>query len=348
MMQEKNMLQSVMVKPGEIIFRKIDKPEPAKNEALVKVKKIGICGSDMHVFHGMHPYTSYPIVQGHEISGIVESVGSDVKDFIPGDKVILMPQVVCGQCYPCRNNLYHICDFLKVMGFQTNGAAQEFIAIDEKMLLKISKNLSFEEGAMIEPVAVAVHAILRGEVNIADKDVIVLGAGPIGNLVGQVAKGLRASKVLITDISDYRLSVAKECSLDFVINVSKQNLEEAIINNFGKDKADIIFECVGSEDTISQAINIARKGSNIIVVGVFGEKPCIDVGLVQDRELKLVGTLMYQKDDFIKAIDLVKMEKIQLKNLISNEFPFIEYMNAYRYIISQKDRVMKVLISLND
>ncbi len=341
------MLQAVMEKPGEIAYREISKPATGKNEVLIKIKEIGICGSDIHVFHGTHPYTSYPIVQGHEVSGIVEEIGGSVSDFKIGDKVILMPQVVCGECYPCRNNLYHICDSLKVMGFQTDGTAQEYIAIDENMLLKIPKNISFKEGAMIEPVAVAVHAVTRGD-KLFNKKVIVLGAGTIGNLVGQVSKGLGASMVMITDISDFRLKIAKECGLDFAINSKTENLNNSILKNFGKDKADIIFECVGCEETISQAISGARKGSKIIVVGVFGEKPCVDIGLVQDRELSLIGTLMYQKTDFLKAIELVEKGKLHLKKLISDEFPFLKYLEAYKYIIEKKDKVMKVMVSLID
>jgi len=339
------MLQAIMVEPGKIIYKEIEKPRPREMEVLVKVKKIGICGSDIHVFRGTHPYTGYPIVQGHEISGIIEGVGSLVEDFYIGEKVILMPQVTCGKCYPCRHGMYNICDELKVMGFQTNGAAQEYISVNKKMILEIPESLSFNEGSMIEPAAVAVHAISRGE-SISGKKVLVLGAGTIGNLVGQALKGLGAAKVMVTDISDFRLNIAKECGIDFVLNPEKEELNNAILTNFGKDKADIIFECVGIQETISQAISVARKGSEIIVVGVYGKKPLVDLGLVQDRELSLIGTLMYRKDDFVKAIKLTENGKLLLKKLITNEFPFSSYLDAYEYILEKKDKVMKVIISM--
>jgi len=339
------MLQAIMVKPGKIIYKEIEKPRPREMEVLVKVKKIGICGSDIHVFRGTHPYTGYPIVQGHEISGIIEGVGSLVEDFYIGEKVILMPQVVCGKCYPCRHGMYNICDELKVMGFQTNGAAQEYISVNKKMILEIPESLSFNEGSMIEPAAVTVHAISRGE-SISGKKVLVLGAGTIGNLVGQALKGLGAAKVMVTDISDFRLNIAKECGIDFVLNPEKEELNNAILTNFGKDKADVIFECVGCQETITQAISVARKGTKIIIVGVYGEKPIVDLGLVQDHELSLIGTLMYRKDDFIKAIELTENGKLLLKKLITNEFPFSSYLDAYKYILEKKDKVMKVIISM--
>lgn len=342
----KEMLQAIMLKPGEIIYKKVDKPVPGENEVLIKIKKIGICGSDIHVFHGVHPYTSYPIVQGHEVSGIIEELGSLVDCFRIGEKVILIPQVTCGKCYPCRHGMYHICDELKVMGFQTNGAAQEYISINKEMILKIPESLSFDEGAMIEPAAVAVHAISRGG-EISGKKVLVLGAGPIGNLVSQAAKGLGATHVMITDLSEFRLNIAKECGIDFVLNPKKEKLSNAIFDNFRKDRADIIFECVGIQETISQAISVARKGSKIIIVGVYGKKPLVDLGLVQDRELSLIGTLMYQKDDFLRAIELTGNGKLQLKKLITNEFPFLSYLDAYKYILEKKDRAMKVIVSFD-
>lgn len=338
------MLQAIMVAPGKIIYKEIEKPLVKKNEVLIKIKKIGICGSDMHVFHGLHPYTSYPIVQGHEVSGIIEKVGLSIDDLKVGDKVVLIPQVTCDQCYSCRNNLNHICDSLKVMGFQTNGAAQEYISINKERVLKIPDILSFEEGAMIEPTAVAVHAIRRGG-GVLNKKVLILGAGPIGNLLSQVAKGLGASTTMITDISNFRLDIAKECGVDYIVNSKEENLDDAILNSFGKDKSDIIFECVGSEDTISQAITLARKGSKIIIVGVFGKKPIVDMGLVQDRELSLIGTLMYQKKDFLKVITLASLRKLKLKKIITDDFPFLQYLNAYQYIVNKKDKVMKVMIS---
>jgi len=340
------MLQAVMVKPGKIEFREVKKPKPEDDEVLIKIKRIGICGSDIHVFHGLHPYTSYPVVQGHEVSGEIAETGTLVKNFLPGDKVTFMPQVTCGECYPCKHSMYHICDSLKVMGFQTGGAAQEYFIVPENMILRLPETLSLEEGAMIEPVSVAVHALGRGG-DVSGKKVLILGAGPIGNLVGQVAKGLGANAVMSTDLSDFRLHIAKQCGIDFTINPKTEDLEKAVLNNFGPDRADMILECVGVEATISQAVSLARKGTTIVVVGVFAKKPVIDLGLVQDRELSMVGTLMYQKRDYIKAIELAGSDKLMLKNLITNTFSFSAYMDAYQYIEEKKDRAMKIMITLD-
>jgi L-iditol 2-dehydrogenase len=174
-----------------------------------------------------------------------------------------------------------------------------------------------------------------------------MGAGPIGNLVGQTAKGLGASKVMITDLSDFRLSLAKEVEIDITVNPSKTDLVTAIAQSFGSDKADLILECVGVQATMEAAVANARKGTDIIVVGVFGDKASVDLGLVQDRELRLIGTAMYQTADYLKAIELIEAGKIKLDPLMTDHFAFKHYEKAYTYLDEKKDRAMKVFIDLD-
>jgi L-iditol 2-dehydrogenase len=229
------------------------------------------------------------------------------------------------------------------MGFQTTGAGSEFFAVDASKVLKLPAHMDIEHGAMIEPVAVAVHALGRAG-DISGMKVLVLGAGPIGNLVAQAAKGLGAAQVMITDVSAFRLGKAKECGIDLCVNIGTTDLAAAVKEHFGEAKADLILECVGSPQTISQAVAVARKGTDIIVVGVFGDKPVVDMGTVQDRELRLIGTLMYREPDWKKAIELVESGKIRLAPLITDHFEFADYMKAYKYIDSNRERAMKVMI----
>jgi L-iditol 2-dehydrogenase len=335
-----------MTGPGKIEFRDVDKPTIGDAEVLIQVKRIGVCGSDIHVFHGLHPYTSYPVVQGHEVSGVIAQVGSQVEGLSAGDKVTFTPQVTCGECYPCTHGMYHICETLKVMGFQTDGAAQEFFPVDADKVLKIPNDVSLDQAAMVEPVSVAVHALSRGG-DVRGKKVLVLGAGTIGNLVAQVAKASGAEGVMITDISDYKLDKATECGIDFSVNPKKQDLAQAILRDLGPSRADLVLECVGVQDTITQAIDNARKGTTIVVVGVFGKRPEVDLGLVQDRELCLVGTLMYQKCDYERAIELVAGGKLCLDEMITHHFPFGEYLSAYETIERAKGNIMKVMVTLD-
>jgi len=339
------MQQAIMVNPGKIEFREIPLPQPQPDEVLIQVMRIGICGSDIHVYHGLHPYTSYPVVQGHEVAGVIAEVGTQVKGFARGDKVVFMPQVTCGECYPCRHGMYHICDNLKVMGFQTYGAAQEYFPVRADLVLKLPETVLLDHAALTEPISVAVHALSRFG-SMTGLNVLVLGAGTIGNLVAQVAVAYGAKRVMITDVSEYKLDKARQCGLMDVVNPIHEHLDKAILKAFGPDKADLILECVGVQDTITEAIDNARKGSTIIVVGVFSSKPLVDLGLVQDRELNLIGTLMYRRKDYESAIELVSNGKLQLDQLITHRFAFKEYLEAYKAIESSMGKYMKVMLDL--
>lgn len=334
-----------MTAPGKIEFRDVPVPKVKEGQVLVKIKRIGICGSDIHVYHGKHPYTSYPVVQGHEVSGEIVKLSDSSSNFKEGDKVTIQPQVVCGKCYSCKHGQNHICDNLRVMGFQTTGMASEYFAVDLKKVLKLPENISYDHGALVEPLAVAVHALKRGG-DIKRRKILILGAGPIGNLVAQAANGMGAQSVMITEISDYRLNIARECGINYCLNSKTQDIGEKLINTFGEDKADLILECVGINTTTEQAIANARKGTDIIVVGVFAEEATVDLGLVQDRELRLIGTLMYQEEDYRKAIELIEESKVKLDPIITEHFPFEDYLEAYKYIEEKKDKIMKVMIKL--
>ena len=168
-------------------MQQIPIPPIGERDVLVRVKAAGICHSDVHYRAGVSPVKTPPVTLGHEVAGVVAETGKDVPGFAPGDKVVFMPQVTCGVCYPCRHGMYHICDSLKVMGFQTNGAAQEFFAVNAANVLKLPESMSLDQAALIEPISVAVHCLSRAGSTEGQK-VLVLGGGTIGNLVAHVAQ----------------------------------------------------------------------------------------------------------------------------------------------------------------
>ena len=341
------MLQQVMTAPGVIEFNEVSVPKINENQVLVKIMKIGVCGSDIHVFHGEHPFTSYPVTQGHEVSGEISYLGENVVGFKVGQKVTIQPQVVCGECYPCRHGKYNLCEELKVMGFQTTGVASHFFAVDAEKVTLLPEDMSFDEGAMIEPLAVAVHAI-RQVGDVKGLKIAVLGAGPIGILVAQVAKGTGAESVMITDVSDLRLSKAKECGVEYCINTKENDFGDAMIKSFGPDKADVIYDCAGNNITIGQAIKYARKGSKIILVAVFAGMAQVDLAVLNDHELDLNTTMMYRNEDYIDAIQLVKEGKVKLQPLVSKHYAFKDYLKAYQYIDTNRETTMKVIINVQE
>ena len=340
------MLQQVMTEPRKIIFREIETPVPGPGQVLVRIKRIGVCGSDIHVYYGEHKGTGYPVTQGHEVSGQVAGLGEGVTQFRVGQKVTIEPQVVCGKCYPCRHGKYNLCEHLRVMGFQTTGTASEYFAVDAERVTALPDAMTYDEGAMIEPLAVTVHAAKR----FAELDgakVAILGCGPIGILLAQTVKALGAASVLITDISDYRLRLAKECGADFAVNTREKDFGEALLECFGPDKADVIYDCAGNDITMGQAIRYARKGSKIVLVAVFAKEAHIDLFTLNDHELDLDTTMMYRHEDYVDAIRLVEEGKIRLRPLMSRHFAFTDYLKAYQYIEANRETTMKVLIDVD-
>ena len=338
------MRQAIMTKPGQIEINQVPEPSLGDDEILLRIQRIGVCGSDIHVYHGKHPYTSYPVIQGHEFSATIEAVGQNVKGIKVGSKVTARPQVVCGKCKPCLRGDYHICDSLKVEGFQTSGVAQDLFVTTVDKLIPLPDDFTFEMGALVEPVSCGVHAVGRAG-DIAGKNVVVLGAGTIGNLIGQVAQA-QGANVLISDISDFRLDVARQCGLKQTFNPKIESLGEANYRVFGDQGFQVALEAVGVQETMNSAIETIEKGGTIVVVGVFAENPAINLGFVQDRELTLIGTLMYKHQDYQKAVELIAAGHIATEPLETNHFPFEKYLDAYKFIDAQRDKSMKVFIDL--
>lgn len=340
------MLQQIMTAPGEIIFKEVPVPEPKAGEVLLKIMKIGVCGTDIHVYHGKHAFTKYPVTQGHEVAAKIAKLGEGVTKFHVGQKVIVEPQVVCGECWPCRHGMYNLCEAKKVMGFQAPGMACEYFLCEQERVIPVPDNLTFNETAMLEPLAVTVHASNRaGDLN--GLDAVVFGAGPIGILLVQTLKAKGVKRILATDISDYRLSLAKECGADFTVNTKNEDFTEALLKAFGPDKADIMFDCAGNDITINQAIRNARKGSRIILIAQFAAMANCDLATLDEHEIDLNTSLMYKIPDFEEAIALVSAGKIHLKPLMSKHYAFKDYLEAYKYIDANRETTMKVLIDVD-
>jgi len=340
------MRQAIMTEPGTIELRDVPAPQPGPGEILLRVQRIGVCGSDIHVNHGLHPFTPYPVVQGHEFSAVIEAMGEGVEGIALGDKATARPQIVCGTCAPCRRGDYHICDVLKVKGFQAPGCAQDLFLTTPDLLVRLPDSFTFEEGAMVEPLSVGVHSTGRAG-DLTGRDVVVLGAGPIGNLGAQVARCRGAACVLITDLSDFRLDVARQCGIEHTSNAREEALADASRRAFGDEGFSIAFEAAGAEASMDEAVENIGKGGTIVVVAVFGEKPRIDMSVVGDRELSLVGTLMYKHEDYEHAVQLVTEGRVQLAPLVTRHFPFEDYARAYEFIDREGDRSLKVMIDVH-
>lgn len=341
------MRQVVMLAPGEIEMREVDKPVLINpDEILLRIEKIGICGSDIHVYYGQHPATPYPVVQGHEYSATVVEVGEKVTVVKPGMKATARPQLVCGKCAPCRRGQYNVCQELKVQGFQAWGCAQDYFIVSEDRIVPLPDNMSYEHGAMIEPCAVGAHATNRVP-DIRSKNVVVSGAGTIGNLVAQFAKSRGAKKVMIADLSSYRLGIAKACGVDYALDLNKMSFEDGVKDCFREEGFQVGFEVAGVEASLTNIISNIEKGGSVVIVGVYGKNPVVNMFHVGEHELNLYGTMMYRHEDYLLAVEMISTGKIHLNPLISKEFSLEQYNEAYLYIENNRETSMKVMIDLN-
>lgn len=339
------MRQAILVEPKHIEFKEVAEPKAADltaHQVLVNIKRIGICGSEIHSYHGLHPATFYPVVQGHEYSGVVMAVGSEVTVCKPGDHITARPQLVCGKCNPCKRGQYNVCEHLRVQAFQADGAAQDFFVVDDDRVAKLPEGMSLDHGAMIEPSAVGAHASNRTDVK--GKNVVVSGAGTIGNLIAQFCIARGAKNVLITDVSDLRLAKARECGIKHTFNITKKTLKEAAQELFGEEGYQVGFEVAGVEVSIRSLMETIEKGSDIVVVAVFAKDPALSMFYLGEHELRLIGSMMYRHEDYLTAIDYVNKGIVNLKPLVSNRFAFEEYDDAYKFIDTHRETSMKVLI----
>ncbi|MFT3962481.1 zinc-dependent alcohol dehydrogenase [Propionivibrio sp.] len=341
------MLQVKMTEAFKMSFLDAPVPEIGEDEVLIRMKRVGVCGSDIQIYHGRHKYMTFPVVQGHEGAGVVERVGGKVAGFKAGDKVTVQPQVFCGACAPCRSGHYNVCQNLKVYGVHTGGMLAEYFAAPAAKVLRLPDAMSLDEGSLVEPAAVATGAIRRCG-DLAGANVVVLGAGTIGNLVAQVARASGARKVAITDINPRRLDIARACGIPACVDTRGRKLKDVILEQFGEDEADVIIDCAGVKAIFNEAVAAARCSSKLVVVANYKEPVEVELPLFQRREVDMLGIMMYLRQDFERAIDLMTRKAIDTAPLISDHFDIRRMEDVYPYIDDNPDSVMKVVIDIGD
>lgn len=341
------MLQVKMTEAFKMSFLDAPVPEIGEDEVLIRMKRVGVCGSDIQIYHGRHKYMTFPVVQGHEGAGVVERVGGKVAGFKAGDKVTVQPQVFCGACAPCRSGHYNVCQNLKVYGVHTGGMLAEYFAAPASKVLRLPDAMSLDEGSLVEPAAVATGAIRRCG-DLTGANVVVLGAGTIGNLVAQVARASGARKVAITDINPRRLDIARACGIPACVDTRGRKLKDVILEQFGEDEADVIIDCAGVKAIFNEAVAAARCSSKLVVVANYKEPVEVELPLFQRREVDMLGIMMYLRQDFERAIDLMTRKAIDTAPLISDHFDIRRMEDVYPYIDDNPDSVMKVVIDIGD
>jgi len=318
---------AVLYKPGDIQVQEVEIPEPGAGEVLIRIQACGVCGTDHSLFVGGFPAT-YPVIIGHEFSGVIAAVGTGVKTLQPSDRVTVDPNRACRRCEYCRMGSEHLCENLSSMGVHINGADAEYCVMPETNVYKIPDNVSFEAAAFCEPLACAIRGIENGHIRAGDT-VLVLGAGGMGNLLTQLALQAGAAHVIVSEPIGYRREKALENGATHVIDPTAQDVDTELrkIRRIG---ADVVYEAAGNLKLQAAAVYYARKGGTIVWFGCSPSDGRIEVNpyYVNDFELKISGSF---NNPFAtaRAVRLLASQKVQVENLISHRFSLQDYLKVF-------------------
>lgn len=328
-------------------------PPLGPHDVKVRMKAVGICGSDVHHFKNMRVVNfvvKKPMVMGHECAGIIEEIGSQVKSLAVGDRVALEPGISCRKCSICKNGKYNLCPEMKFFGSPpTNGSLASLVVHPANLCFKLPDNVSLEEGAMCEPLSVGVHACRRAGI-FPETKVLIVGAGPIGLVTMLAARAFGAPKIAIVDIDERRLSFAKNLGADETIQVSTniQDVQEEVIkiqNAIGAG-ADVSFDCVGFDKTMTMALNATRAGGKVCLVGLGQSEMNLPLTPAAAREIDVIGIFRY-RNTWPLCIEFLRAGKIDVKPLITHRFSFTQQGVEEAFeISSQGGNAIKVMFNL--
>ena len=327
------------ISPKQVKMTEREIPVPKEDEALIKVSYGGICGTDMMIYHGLHPRAKAPLILGHEFSGVIVEVGEN-QHVKKGDKVVVEPLLNCGKCAACLSGQMHVCENLRYIGIDKDGGFSEYTTIPIHRVRVLPESVTEKEGAMLEPLAVAVHTVRRSNLKVGDT-VAILGAGPIGLLIGLIAQQAGAGKIFISDISTMRLQVAREMGFE-AIDAKDVDIAQVVKEYTNGVRADIVYEVAGNQFTADQMIDCIKFQGEIVVVSVYKKPPSIQLAAMHFREISLMTTRCYSPEDFTKAIELLAENKLNLDPLVSHVLP-LEDIQAGFELMEKPDQSLKIL-----
>jgi threonine dehydrogenase-like Zn-dependent dehydrogenase len=333
----------VVERPNVLKTIEIDPPQlNTQNNVLIKMRAVGICGSDVHIYHGTNAAAVYPRIMGHEIVGVVERTGEGVHSLKKGDRVTVSQMVSCGKCYACRHGRSNVCSKLKVRGVHFDGGFQEYIAVPEKDCYLLPAGLSDEDSVMIEPVTVAIQNCERAGIS-ADDTLLILGYGALGSIIFKVARW-KTSHIIAADIAPERLKEAEMAGIYATIDLSKEDLGASCRKYTDGYGPTVTMDTACTRDSLMQAITVTGNAGRVIVMG-FATTPCmVNQFLITSKELDLRGSRL-QNGMFPEAIRLVQEGKLELQDSVSHRFKFTEAQSAFDFIDSHNPSIRKIALT---
>jgi len=333
---------------NELSYQEAAKPAPGPEEVLIQVKACGICGSDVHGMDGSTGRRRPPIIMGHEASGVVAESGSGVDGWSAGDRVTLDSTIYCGECDFCRRGLINLCDRRRVLGvsceeYRRDGAFAEFVVAPKHILFRLPDGLPFEHAALVEPFAIALHAVSRTQIALNDT-VVVIGAGMIGLALVQALRRTGCGRLIVTDIAPDRLKRAAELGATQVINSAGQNARDEIYRLTKGRGADVSFEAVGVSETVEQALACLRKGGSTVLVGNVAPRIEFPLQTAVTRELSVYGSCA-SRGEYPACLEMMARGELQATPLISAVAPLAEGASWFERLHRREPGLLKVVLT---
>ncbi len=337
----------VHTEPYKFEFKDVPQPRPGDEEILVRVKAVGICGSDVHGYTGKTGRRIPPIIMGHEASGVVEAVGKTARNVAVGDRITFDSTVYCNQCAWCRQGRVNLCDNRMVLGvsipaFRRDGCLAEYVVMPWWITYKLPDAVSFEEAALVEPAGVSMHAARITPIDVNDV-VAVIGAGPIGLFAIQAAKVIGAGKVIAFDVREERLVLARQLGADITINPSTRDVAEELKRIVGRPDVDAVLEAVGIPPAFDLAFRIVKRGGHLTLIGNVTPQLTVNWQDLIMRELNIRGSFAIA-GEYRAVLDLMAQGRIQAKPLISQTRPLSEGQAAFDILHRGDPGLFKIVL----
>ena len=324
-----------------------DMPEPMIEKAddvKIKVVNCGICGSEVHAYHGLHPFRIPPIVSGHEVAGDVVEVGPGVTRFKVGDRVTVEPHYGCGHCWYCGHGLYNVCPDKKVLGAGGwSGGLGEYIVTPEQTVVKLPDSLTYEEGALSEPVANGMYAVRHSNIT-PETNIVVIGCGPIGIGDFLCARLWNPKSILMVDVSDFNLQKAREMGAELTCNSRRENLAGRVMELTDGVGADLVFLAFGDAPTVQQAFEITRRGGQIAQHALMEDGIAFPYRVHQQHELDFKAYNMYTFEDFELIARAIHEGKMDLSHFVTQRYPIEQFPEAIEMADKRPEPVLKVMM----
>lgn len=333
------MKAAVLTKIKKIEYKDVKVPQIGKDDVLIKVVETGICGSDLFTYQGIHPYKKPPITLGHEVCGIVDDVGANVKDINKGDTVCVESYSACGNCVYCQDYKPNMClDKISSGSGDWQGSFAEYFRAPQNAVYKLPEDIGFSEGALVEPLAIALHALeLSGSVK--GKNVAIIGSGNIGLCSLICAKKLGAKEILCSDIYKSKAKLIKKFGADYFVDVSKDELIDSVKDVF-KEGADITVIAANYPKVIDEAVEITKKAGEIIAVSYFEEKLNANWNKIVRKEISMKGSALSCRKDFLTIIKWLENKEIEPLPLISHKFPLKKAGKAMKLMEKDSGKIL--------